>query len=465
VVRFKARLVAKGFAQKQGVDYNETFASVVKFTSIRMVLALATLRGHAVYHLDVKTAFLNGELDEVIYMEQPHEFDDGSGRVLELQKSLYGLKQSPRQWYIKLREVMEKLGFTRTNADHSIFIFRRGEDEITLPTYVDDMIGSASSPEVWREFVSSLARHFDITDLGLAVFALGVKIDQNLERGTIRISQRSYIDNILKSLGYDEMGQHRKVGTPLPPNIHLTKDSSPQNAEEAEEMKHIPYLQTIGQLMYLMLWTRPDLCHAIGVLSRFGANPGPEHWSALKHVLRYVASTRDYGITYSKKNTRNEVVAYSDADWAKDRDTRRSTTGMLVTLAGGALSWKSKLQPTTAQSTLEAEYMAASSTSREVMWLRQLYCDLVGPLDSPTILYCDNNGAIATTKDQVFHDRSKHIDVKYHYIRERQEDKDIEVKYLSTKNMAADCLTKSLPRIKLEECLKLMGLGSGGVLE
>jgi transposase InsO family protein len=457
VVRFKARLVARGFTQTAGVDYKETFASVVKFSSIRMIFALAAQLDLTVYQVDIKTAFLNGELDETIYMDQPSEFDDGSGRVLDLHRALYGLKQASRAWYQKLRSILEGMGFTRADGDPAVFLWRRGDSVIIIPSWVDDLLGASNDPSAWQEFLQKLRGHVEITDMGVAHYYLGVQVDHDHKSKTLRISQKQYVTDLLEEFGFQDC---TPVSTPLPPNIHLTKDMCPSTEAEKTQMRDVPYLRLVGRLMYLMLFTRPDLCHAVGLLSRFGSNPGWEHWMAAKRVLRYLKGTTDYGITYRQSSLPFEVTCYTDADWGEDPDTRRSISGMVSVLAGGAVSWSSKRQSTVAQSTLEAEYMAAASATKEVLWLRKMLADIGQPPTVPTVIWCDNQGAITTSKDDAFHPRTKHIDQKYHLVREKVEAGNITVLHKPTTEMAADFFTKSLPREKLERLIPLIGLGT-----
>jgi hypothetical protein len=455
VTRFKARLVARGFSQTAGIDYKETFASVVKFSSIRVIFALAAQYDLTVYQVDVKTAFLNGELDETIYMDQPSEFDDGSGRVLNLLRALYGLKQASRAWYQKLCSILEGMGFTRAQSDPAVFVWRRESSVIVIPSWVDDLLGASNDSAAWKEFLEKLRQHVEITDMGVAQYYLGVEVDHNHQSKSLRISQKRYITDLLTEFGFQDC---TPVATPLPPNIHLTQDMSPSTEEEKAKMRGVPYLRLVGRLMYLMLFTRPDLCHAVGLLSRFGSNPGWEHWMAAKRILRYLKGTMNHGITYRQSSLPFEITCYTDADWGEDPDTRRSVSGMVSVLAGGAVSWSSKRQSTVAQSTLEAEYMAAASATREVLWLRKLMADIGEVPTGPTVIYCDNQGAVRTSKDDAFHPRTKHIAHKYHLVREKVEEGDITVIHKPTGEMAADFLTKSLPREKLQNLLPLIGL-------
>lgn len=453
-IKCKARCVARGFTQRNGIDYDETFSPVVKFTSIRVFLALAASLSLKVYQLDVKTAYLNGEIDKQIFMTQPDGFDDQSGRVLELLKAIYGLKQASCAWSKKLNQVLISLGFKRLESDHSVFIFRRQLSLIIIPAYVNNLMGATNDDAAWEELKTGLRSHFEISDKGRVEYCLGISINQDLNKKTIRIHQQQHIIDVLQEF---QMSDCNPAKTPLPPNIHLSTEMSPTTREEQATMKNIPYLRLVGRLMYLMLFTRPDICHAVGVLSRFSTNPGWQHWLAAKHLLRYLKGTSHLGLTYDG-NKPLTLKVWTDADWAEDRDTRRSTTGWIATVGGTAVSWSSKQQPTVAQSTLQAEYQAGATACREVVWLRQLLTEFQQPPPSPTILFCDNQGAITTSKDPAHHDKTKHIAIKYHFIRECVDEKVIDLTYTPTTQMAADFLTKSLPVAKLEVCRSMVGI-------
>jgi hypothetical protein len=457
VERYKARLVAKGFSQKEGVDFTETFAPVAKFQSIRTVLALAAAQGYPVHQMDVKTAFLNGDIEEEIYMQQPEgTVKPGQERLVwRLRKALYGLKQAPRMWYRKLDQYLQELGFTRSDADHSVYVRRdtaRGS-MVIIAVYVDDLVITGDTALVTAT-KAALGQRFDMKDLGEVHWLLGIEVARRGD--TFQLSQRKYIADMLEAYG---MTDARPVTTPADPHTTLTADMSPQSDEERSAMASVPYRNAVGSIMYLMVGTRPDLAAAVSAVSRFMADPGQQHWTAVKRILRYLRGTADWTLTLGGAGGGAvELSGYCDADWAGDLDTRRSTTGYAFSLGRGTVSWCSKRQPTVALSSTEAEYMSASQAAREALWLRRLMADLgFGPVGATTIR-CDNQGALALAKNPVHHQRTKHIDVQHHFIRELVEQGTVQLVYCATDDMVADVLTKPLPRDKHWRCCRALGL-------
>jgi hypothetical protein len=298
-------------------------------------------------------------------------------------------------------------------------------------------------------------------DLGVATYCLGVEISQDLEAGTVRISQWKYFESVLERFG---MADCRPVSTPFPVGTRLTKEMSPKTDEERELMVGKDYLGLLGSVMYGMLQTRPDLAFPVGVGSRFSSNPGIEHWNALMHLLRYIKGTLHLGITYRRPPRLSTPITktllpYSDSDWAGDKDKLRSTSGTVILLAGGAVSWISRLQSVAAQSTMEAEYIAASQTGRELMFVRNLLGELMNePLDHPSQLYCDNQSTISVAENPAMHDKAKHIALKYHYIRDLIEANDVTIHYCQSGANPADLLTKVLPRDTTSRLRRMIGL-------
>jgi hypothetical protein len=449
VERFKARLVAKGYNQKEGIDYNETFAPVAKFNSIRTVLAIAAVRRYTVHQMDVKTAFLNGELEEEIYMEQP-EGAEVSGKerlVWKLRKSLYGLKQAPRVWNEKLDAYLKEVGFRRCESDHSVYV--NESLKVILLVYVDDLLiaGQLEGVLKTKEMLSS---KFDMSDLGQVHWLLGMKVE--VHPGGIRMSQQLYVEGVLKKFGMEDC---HPVGTPLEGRLTEAKDL---DEREKEEMENVPYRQAIGCLMYLMVGTRPDLAVAVSQVSRFMENPGPQHWQAVKHILRYLRGTASWCLNYSSEG-KLDLVGYCDADWAGDQDTRRSTTGYTFVLGGASITWNCKRQPTVALSSTEAEYMAVCGAAKEAVWLRALLQEIGCEQEGATVLYVDNQGSIALAKNPVYHARTKHIDVQHHFIRNLVEERVIDLVYVHTSENVADVLTKPLAKAKHLKFVSEMGLG------
>jgi hypothetical protein len=443
--RFKARLVAKGFRQREGIDYDEVFAPVSKYTTLRALLALAAVEDLEIHQLDIKTAFLNGELEEDVWIQQPPGYETRDGTACHLHKSLYGLKQAPRAWHTKLKETLETLSFYPVAADPALFTNTIG-DRVYLLTYVDDILIVTSNNAALDDTKQKILTAFDARDMGEATCFLGMDIRRNRNARTITLTQHRLITDLLNKHGLKES---KPLLTPLSPATKLSRDG-----EELDTNVH-GYSQLIGSMMYISVCTRPDIAQAVGALARYMATPTVPHWQAAKHILRYISGTADYGITYGGSNL--ALDAYCDADFAGDIDTRRSTTGYVFLLGGGAISWSSRLQPTVAVSTTEAEFMGAAYATKEALWLKTLLSDL-GIKTSTIYIKADSQSAIKLLKNPVFSMRSKHIDVIYHFARERVMRKDITFTYITTDKMAADALTKPLPSTKFIFCRNAMGI-------
>lgn len=450
--RYKARLVAKGFSQIPGIDFTDIFSPVVKQTSIRLILGMVAQNDLELEQLDVKMAFLHGDLDEEIYMEQPEGYyiDGKRDYVCKLEKSLYGLKQSPRQWYKRFDQFITSIGFERSNFDACVYIKRCGHSFMYLLLYVDDMLIAAKNMSDIDKLKVKLKTEFQMKDLGAAKKILGMEISRDRKESKLYLSQEGYILKVLERFG---MSKAKSVTTPLGAHFKLTRQMSPSSEKEADEMANVPYASAVGSLMYAMVCTRPDLAHAISVVSRFMANPGKEHWQAVKWILRYLKGTISKQLEFSNSST--GLVGYVDSDYAGCLDSRRSTSGYVFTFGGCAMSWRSRLQDCVALSTAEAEYMAITDAVKEAIWLRNLYGELTQDVQKLNIL-CDSQSAIYLTKDGMFHERTKHIDVRYHKVREVIAEGDIIVKKVDTTNNAADMLTKVLPVTKFEHCLDLV---------
>lgn len=458
VERYKARLVAKGFSQVEGVDFTETFAPVAKFSSIRAILAIAAALDLDVQQMDVKTAFLNGDLDEEIYMQQPPGTEQPGKEhlVWRLRKALYGLKQAPRMWYNKLDAMMSELQFERCESDHSVYVRRtatRGSIECIVAVYVDDLLIAGSTALV-ASVKAALAQRFEMKDLGSVHWLLGIEVKRS--GGCFALSQSKYIGEVLQRFG---MADAHPVCTPMDPSVHLSKDMEPSTEDERRAMASVPYRSAVGSIMYAMVGTRPDIAAAVGAVSRFMATPGQRHWTAVKRVLRYLKGTASWALHIGGASPGLVTLhGYCDADWAGDIDDRRSTTGYYFSLGSGSVTWNSKRQVTVALSSTEAEYMAVSSATRELVWLRRLLSELGVAQTVPTVLYGDNQGAIALAKNPVAHARTKHIDVQHHFIRQQVACDAVTLQYCPTAEMWADVLTKALPRDKHMVCVQALGL-------
>ena len=450
VERYKARLVAKGFRQLEGVDFTEVFAPVSKHATLRALLARVAHYDMELHQLDIKTAFLNGQLEEEVYVEQPPGYvGGGAGKVCRLHRALYGLKQAPRAWHKRLSEELDSLGFTASSADAGLYTKLDVEaGGVFVIVYVDDMLIAANSMKAVDAFKATITAAFDAHDLGEAAHFLGMAITRDRSARTIKLDQKTMAAQLVSKYGLDD-GKPR--GVPLSKGIELSRDTG-----EALNKDVYTYTNLVGSMLYMSVCTRPDIAQAVGALSKFMAAPTTTHWQAATGVLRYLAGTKGYGITYGA--SAENIVGYTDADYAGDVDTRRSTTGFVFILFGGAVSWSSKRQATVAASTTEAEYIAIAAAVREALWLRQLLKDLSMGVDTVDI-FADNQSAIKLVKNPVVSNRSKHIDVVYHFARERVTRKDVKIAYVKTDDMLADMLTKPVAKAKLDLCNRGIGMG------
>ncbi|KAJ4721737.1 Retrovirus-related Pol polyprotein from transposon TNT 1-94 [Melia azedarach] len=454
-IKYKARVVARGFTQREGVDYNEIFSPVVRHTSIRVLLAIVAHQDLELEQLDVKTAFLHEELEKEIYMTQPDGFQvpGKEDYVCKLKKSLYGLKQSPRQWYKRFDSYMIEIGYTKSPYDCCVYYSKATNGSlIYLVLYVDDMLIAAENKSDVQKLKDLLSVEFEMKDLGAARKILGMEIYRDRSKKKLFLSQKGYIQKILSRFG---MSTAKPIDTPSAANAHLSIAFAPKSVEEKEYMSRVPYTSAVGSLMYAMVCSRPDLAQSVSVVSRFMGEPGKEHWQAVKRIFRYLKGTFDVGLIYGG-DTQCLVTGFSDSDYAGDVDSRRSMTGYVFTLGSSVVSWKATLQPTVTLSTIEAEYMALTEATKEGIWLKGLVSDL-GLHHDQAIVYCDSLNAICLAKDQVHHERTKHIDVRYHFLRS---EKRIKVNKVGTADNPADMFTKPVPYSKFQHCLDLLNVRS-----
>ena len=338
--RFKARLVAKGFSQIAGVDYNDVFSPVVKHSSIRTFFSIVAMHDLELEQLDVKTTFLHGELEDEIYMDQPEGFivPGKEDYVCKLKRSLYGLKQSPRQWYKRFDSFMLSHGFKRSEFDSCVYIKFVNGSPIYLLLYVDDMLIAAKSKEQITTLKKQLSSEFDMKDLGAAKKILGMEITRDRNYGLLFLSQQSYIKKVLQRFN---MHDAKPVSTPIAPHFKLSALQCASTDEDVEYMSRVPYSSAVGSLMYAMVCSRPDLSHAMSLVSRYMANPGKEHWKAVQWIFRYLRGTADACLKFGR--TDKGLVGYVDLDFAADLDKRRSLTGYVFTIGSCAVSWKATL--------------------------------------------------------------------------------------------------------------------------
>ena len=436
ITKFKARWVVRGFEQREGLDFTETFATVVKPMSYKSIFALAAALDWELEQMDVKTAFLYGHIFEDIYVEQPKGRSDNTSKVCKLLKALYGLKQSPRIWYNTLCQFLKTLGFHPIHADYSVFIHSQNHTIIAI--YVDDILLIGPDMAHIKFTKSKLSQKFSMTDLAQCKYYLGIHVIRDRPNRTIRLSQAGYVEKVLKDF---EMWECDSKDSPMEPSI------KPQKAPEsyiAESTFRLRYQSAVGSLMYAMLGTRPDIAYSVSVVSRYGSNPTQEHWTAVKRIFRYLKATYDYELVFS--GPIKPIAGYCDASYGNDLDTRRSTSGYTFSLGSGSVSWSSKRQPTVACSTTEAELMAQTQATKEAVWLRKLLSQLhnADHIKEPTAIHCDNQGAIALSKNPEMHPKTKHIDIIHFYCREKVADHTVDLRYISTQEQLADGLTKPL---------------------
>lgn len=450
----KARLVVKGFAQRRGVDYEETFSPVVRYSSIRYLISLAAEHNLDIDQMDAVSAFLQGDLEEEIYMSQPPGFSDGTSKVCRLRKSIYGLKQASRIWNQKLDAVLKGFGLIQSKFDSCVYFKITGKCMIIVAVWVDDLLIFSNNKKLKNQVKLQLTRSFKMTDLGEAKSFLGLQLTRDRQSKKIWLSQQNYIEQILKRFNMDEANP---VSTPMSNGEKFSKTQEPRTERERDNMKKIPYQEAIGSLLFAAQISRPDITFAVNSLSRFTNNPDVTHWAGVKRIFRYLRGTSSYKLKFDGSKT-GPIYGYCDADWASDPDERRSVTGYIFIKCDAPISWCSKRQPTVALSTTEAEYMAMSSAAQEALWLRGLSEEIERTSNSPTQIFCDNQGARNLALNGAYQPRTKHIDVRHHFMREKVQAKLLSFMYIPTKKMVADSLTKALSVDKFSECIKYQGI-------
>ena len=432
--KHKARLVAKGYTQKHGIDYFATYSLIARITTIRVLIALASIHKLVIHQMDVKTAFLNGELDEEVYMEQPEGFvvPGQEHKVCKLVKSLYGLKQAPKQWHQKFDQVVLANGFKINESDKCVYSKFSNNKGVFICLYVDDMLifGTDSEQvEVTKNFLSS---KFAMKDMGEADVILGIRIVR--DEDSITLSQSHYIEKVLTKFNQIDC---IPASTPFYSNLKLIKN-------EGEAVSQLEYAKVIGCLMYAMTCTRPDIAFAVGKLSRYTSNPSGLHWHAIRRILKYLKKTLNYGLSYGGYPP--VLEGYSDASWVTDREDHASTSGWIFTLGGGAISWGSKKQTCIADSTMAVEFVALASTSKEAEWLRGLIHEI--PLWSkpvaPISIHCDSEATLARAYSHVYNGKSRHIGLRHSYVRDLISNGVITVDFVRSNQNLADPLTKGL---------------------
>jgi hypothetical protein len=382
--------------------------------------------------MDVKSAFFNGPIKEEVYVEQPPGFEDSEypNHVYKLSKALYGLKQAPRAWYECLRDFLITNGFKVGKADPTLFTKTIANDLFVCQIYVDDIIFGSTNKSTCEEFSRIMIQKFEMSMMGELKYFLGFQVKQ-LQEGTF-ISQTKYIQDILTKFG---MKDAKPIKTPMGTNGHLDLDTGGKSIDQKI------YRSMIGSLLYLCA-SRPDIMLSVCMCARFQVDPKEVHLRAVKRILRYLVHTSKFGLWYPKGSP-FDLIGYSDADWAGYKIDRKSTTGTCQFLGRSLVSWASKKQNSIALSTAEAEYIAAGHCCAQLLWMRQTLRDYGYKLTKVPLL-CDNESAIRMADNPVEHSRTKHIAIRYHFLRDHQQRGDIEIVYVSTKEQLADIFTKPL---------------------
>ena len=452
--RFKARLVARGFSQIYGIDYFETFAPTVRMDTLRIFMAVAAKKDWELTHMDIKNAFTESHLKEQIYLAPPQGVKVKDGYALRVLRSLYGLKQSARDWNHLCRDYLLTIGFKQSLADPCLFTHQ--ERQIRLLVYVDDILCATEKIKDSDWVHSILSQRFTTKNLGQATKLLGIRITRNRKTREIFLDQEQYLLGVLRKFGIEAV-KYRKRGTPMRDYENLMPTQPEEERHDANE-----YQQVIGSLMYAMVHTRPDIAFALGKLSQHMQDPSERHWTYLKALMRYVRSSLSLRLRFGRGRNL-DLVVYTDADWAGQKSDRKSTSGGVAMLYGGPVCWLSKVQRSVATSSTESEYIAQSTNAKTTQWLAQILRDIecleLIREDGKTVqMLADNQGAIALAKNPHLHERSRHIDICHHYVRDLVQRGRVKIKYIPTAEMVADGFTKPLERTAFDKFKDQLGM-------
>ena len=445
--RFKARLVARGFSQTKGINYDEVFSPVIRYETIRYIIANSINPNTVLTHLDVETAFLNGDLQEEIYMKLPAGCEQNSGKIVKLNRSIYGLKQASRNWHKKFTDFLKDQKFSISQADPCLFYKKIGDTQIILGLYVDDIL--ISGPRKESDILAKvLASRFKMRNLGVLKNIVGMEVER--EGSSISIHQESFIRKLLDKFG---MSDAKSVPTPV------LSVSVPDSESDCTPFADVSlFAQAVGSLNYLVCCTRPDIAFAVYEVAKKMRNPNASDWTKVKRIFRYLKGTSATRLVF-KVCEGQRFCGFSDASYAMNAD-RKSTSGFVFVLNNGAISWKTKKQNVVAMSSMESEFIALCEAAKEALFLRKLLTESSG-ISPPVLIYEDNQSAIALAKSESLHQRSKHMDIRFNFLKDLVQNDQILIKFMPTEEMTADILTKGLSATAPQRHCAGLGLTMG----
>jgi hypothetical protein len=433
VVRNKSRLVRKGYAQVEGQDFDENFSPVTRLEAIRMFLAYSCHKNFKVYQMDVKLSFLSGDLEEDVYMEKPEGFSliDNPNYVCKLNKALYGLKQAPRAWYYRLDKFLQDKGFKKGIVDRNLYIKSKGDNLLVVLVYVDDIILGCTNESFVQWFSNSMQTEFEMFMIGELSYFLSLKVNQS--SAGIFISQEKYLKEMLKKF---QMEDSSPVSKPMVVDCKLSKDDMSPDVDQRT------YRSMIGSLLYITA-SRPDIMQVVGMVGRYQSAPKQSHLLAVTRIFKYLRDTMNYGLWYPR-NQNFQLIAYSDVDWANCVDERKSTSGGAFFLGDSLIAWLGKKKGAISLSTIEVEYIAVATCFTQILWMIQTLADLKVNYIVPITIHCDNTSAISVSKNPVLHSKTKHIQIKYHFLREQVTNRVVQLNYIHSIEQIVDIFTKPL---------------------
>lgn len=450
-IKYKGRLVAKGYVQEAGIDYNDTFSPVIKAVTVRIVLTIAVTNNWKLHQVDFNNAFLNGVLSEEVYMTQPPGFEQftksGQPLVCLLHKALYGLKQAPRAWFKKLADTLMSLGFSESKSDSCLFIYKTDDNIVYLLAYVDDLIITGDSEKVVKKLIDQMRAIFSLKDLGDLSFFLGVEFTKT--PAGLLLTQKKYITQLLEKTN---LLLDTPYATPMAANIQ------PQAGDSALYSDPTLYRSVLGTLQYVC-YTRPDISFSVNKLSQYMHEPTIKQWTYVERLLRYLRGTISHGLLI-KPAPQLRLQAFADADWGGNRPDRKSTSGFCTYLGPNPITWTSRKQQVVARNATDAEYRSVADAVADVLWiialLKEMYIDIV---DTPNI-WCDNSGAVALAANPVLHNKSKHVEIDLHFVREKVAAGIVQVGFVPSFDQVADIFTKAQSRPLFNYCRKRLNIES-----